>query len=67
VNLTALPYLRVGSSFSFAAAWRLTADFLTAVSTPAPVVYFRNVSDRRVSAWGRPLLLGTLGIEIAVR
>jgi hypothetical protein len=64
VNLIAAPYLRVGSAFSLANAWRLSADVLAAVSTPEPVIYFEN---RRASAWGRPLLLGTLGIEILVR
>jgi hypothetical protein len=64
VNLALLPYLRAGSFFSLSGAWRLAVDVLAAASTPEPVVYFEN---RRASAWGRPLLLGTLGIEIAVR
>jgi hypothetical protein len=63
VNLMAAPYLRAGSSFSLASGWRLSADLLAAASTPEPVVFF---GDRRASAWGRPLLLGDLGIEITV-
>jgi len=63
VNLTAAPYLRAGTSLAFAPAWRLSADLLAAASTPEPVVFF---ADRRASGWGRPFLLGTMGIELAV-
>jgi hypothetical protein len=63
VDLTAAPYLRAGSSFSLGPALRFTADLLGAVSAPEPVVYF---DSRRASAWGRPLLLGTVGVEVLV-
>jgi len=61
VDLAAAPYLRAGSSFALAPSWRLSADLLAAASFPEPVVYF---ADRKASSWGRPLLLGTLGIEV---
>ena len=61
VNLTAAPYLRAGSSFALAASWRLSADLLAAAAFPEPAVYF---ADRKASSWGRPLLLGTVGIEV---
>jgi hypothetical protein len=64
VDITAAPYMRAGSSFALDASWRLTTDVLAAVAAPEPVVYF---DSRRASAWGRPLVLGTVGVEVLVR
>jgi hypothetical protein len=64
VDMTAAPYVRGGSSFVLDASWRLCADVLAAMAAPEPVVYFDN---RRASGWGRPLVLGTLGVEVLVR
>jgi hypothetical protein len=64
VDITAAPYARAGSSFAVGASLRLTADLLAAVAAPEPVVYFEN---RRASAWGRPLVLGTVGVEVLVQ
>jgi hypothetical protein len=63
VDLLAAPYLRVGSAVAVNTVWRLTGDLMAAAAVPEPAVFFL---DRKQGTWGRPLLVATAGIELAV-
>jgi hypothetical protein len=59
-SLAASPYLRIGFG---AALWRtlaLRGDLLTLLAMPRTVILF---GDRPVGAWGRPVVLGSAGLE----
>jgi hypothetical protein len=59
-TLVACPYLQAGARFLRAGPWRIHVSFLAGLSAPRPVVIF---VDRTAGTWGRPLLMGSLGID----
>lgn len=61
--LFAAPYLRAGASLTISPQIALRASVLGAVALPEPVVSF---AGREAATFGRPLLLGSGGLEIAL-
>jgi hypothetical protein len=61
--LFAAPYLRAGASLSISPQIALRASALGAVALPEPVVRF---AGRDAATFGRPLLLGSGGLEITL-
>ncbi len=61
--LVACPYLWGGARFFQNGPWRIRVSLLAGASVPRPVVVFE---DRGAAAWGRPLLIGTLGVDFAL-
>lgn len=61
--LFAAPYLRAGASFAVSPRIALRASLLGAVAMPEPVVSF---AGREAATFGRPLLIGSGGLEIAL-
>ncbi len=65
-TLVASPLVRLGYSVSLSPLtplW-LRADLLAALAVPRPVFL---VAERTLSSWGRPLIVGSVGVEIALR
>jgi hypothetical protein len=63
-TLVATPLVRMGYAVSVAWSLWLRADVVGAFAIPRPVFAF---ADRIAGAWGEPLVLGSLGIEIVLR
>jgi hypothetical protein len=62
--LGAAPFLRAGASVAVGPAWRVRADAWAAAVVPRPVI---TIDTRTAFAWGRPLLLGSAGVELVWR
>lgn len=60
----ACPYVRAGARFLRKGPWRIHFSLLAGISAPHPVLVF---DGRTAGAWGRPLLLGTLGVELVAQ
>jgi hypothetical protein len=54
------PYLRTGFSVDFWETLAVRGDFLAGLALPRTVILF---GDRQVGSWGRPLVLGSAGLE----
>jgi hypothetical protein len=61
--LAAAPYIRAGLSLAISPQVALRADFLGAVTLSEPVITF---AGRQAATWGRPILLGSGGLEISL-
>jgi hypothetical protein len=59
-SLAAAPYLRIGFGARLVNFLALRADLLAGWVEPRTVVFF---ADRQVGSWGRPVVLGTTGLE----
>ena len=59
-SLAASPYLRIGFSARFWQALAVRTDLFAAMALPRTVILFE---DRQVGTWGRPVVLGSAGIE----
>jgi hypothetical protein len=59
-SVAAAPYLRIGFSAQLLNMLAFRTDFLACWVEPREVVYF---ADRQVGTWGRPVVLGSLGLE----
>ena len=57
---TGAPLLQSSVTYRLTPKLGLALGLYAGVSVPRPVIYF---ADRRVAAWGRPLMGGSLGIE----
>jgi hypothetical protein len=63
LNLVAFPHGRLGASLQISAGLRATGLFLAGFAAPRPVLLF---AEERNAAWVNPLLLGALGLEVAL-
>ena len=59
-SLAASPYLRTGFGVAFWKTLALRADLLALWAMPRTVILF---GDRQVGSWGRPVVLGSAGLE----
>jgi hypothetical protein len=59
-SLAASPYLRIGFSARLWQALAVRTDLFAAMALPRTVILFE---DRQVGTWGRPVVLGSAGIE----
>jgi hypothetical protein len=59
-SYAASPYLRTGFGVAFWKALALRADLLALLAMPRTVILF---GDRQVGSWGRPVVLGSAGLE----
>jgi len=58
----AMPYLRLSGWLALVEQLRLVGELQAGIATPRPVIAF---ADREVASWGRPALLGALGLGYA--
>jgi len=58
------PYVRAGAGFALGTHARLRSDLLVGAAYPRPVVAF---AGREVATWGRPCVVGSLGVEALLR
>jgi hypothetical protein len=63
LNLVAFPHGRLGLNLQIAAGLRVTGLFLAGFAAPRPVLLF---AEERNAAWVNPLLVGALGLEVAL-
>jgi hypothetical protein len=59
-SVAALPYVRIGFSAQVLNWLALRSDLLAGWVEPRTVVFY---SDRQVGTWGRPVVLGSVGLE----
>lgn len=64
LNLSAFPHGRLGATLALGGPVRLRAEALAGFATPRPVLLF---AEQRDSGWINPLLIGSLGLELALR
>jgi hypothetical protein len=63
-TLVALPFVRIGSSVVVSSSFRLRGDVVAAAAVPAVTYTF---ADRARETWGRPLVIGSIGLEMVGR
>lgn len=63
LSLGIFPHLRADLGLDVAPGWRVRAAFVAGVASPRPILLF---ADQRAESWLNPLLVSTLGAEVAL-